>query len=178
MSGRDRIVVRLALPFALVSALLASATAFRPARGADLLETNPDSTLTITLQHIEGVPIGLDEAQRMALAQATTVREAEARMRAAKGSLRHESGAFDPELFLDADRAGVDQPTASPFSGGDSLPSGASLVRTTQTTASTGARVTLPVGTEVTASIKAVRRLPMSNTDSCAAGTIEIVAAT
>jgi outer membrane protein TolC len=147
--------VRLAL--VLVSISVICAAAGDPARAADLLETNPDSTLSLTLQHIEGVPMGLDEAQRLALIQATTVREAEARMHAAKGALRHESGAFDPELFLDADRIGVDQPTASPFSGGDSLPSGASVLRTTQTTASTGARVTLPTGTELSASINTTK---------------------
>jgi outer membrane protein TolC len=127
------------------------------ARAVDLVEANPDSTLTITLQRIEGVPIGLEDAQRQALVQATNVREAEAQMHAARGALRHESGAFDPELFLDADRAGADQPTASPFSGGDSLPSGASLLRTTQTTASTGARVTLPTGTQLSASLIATK---------------------
>ncbi len=123
------------------------------ARAAELLETNPDSTLTITIQKIEGVQISLEEAQKLALIQATGVRDAEAAMRAARGALRHESGAFDPELFLDADRTGVEQPTASPFSGGAPLPSGATVVKTTQTTASTGARVTLPTGTELSASL-------------------------
>jgi len=138
----------LLLPLAFALALAPHAAA-----AADLLETNPDSTLTVTIQKIEGAPISLDDAQRMALIQATRVREAEAAMRAARGTLRHESGAFDPELFLDAHRAGVDQPTASPFSGGDSLPSGASVVRTTQTQTSTGARVKLPTGTELSASL-------------------------
>jgi outer membrane protein TolC len=125
-----------------------------PAGAAEpLLETNPDSTLSITIQKIEGVQISLEEAQKLALIQATGVRDAEAAMRAARGALRHESGAFDPELFLDADRTGIEQPTASPFTGGDSLPSGATLVKTTQTTASTGARVTLPTGTELSASL-------------------------
>src|SRR5258705_991540 len=143
----------LLLPLAFALALAPHAAA-----AADLLETNPDSTLTVTIQKIEGAPISLDDAQRMALIQATRVREAEAAMRAARGTLRHESGAFDPELFLDAHRVGIDQPTASPFSGGDSLPSGASVVRTTQTTASTGAWVPLPPGTHLTASLNTVKR--------------------
>ncbi len=159
MSHMERFALK--LPHALAAGLLAAALSamatVQPVRAADLLEANPDSTLSLTIQKIEGVPISLEESQNRALIQATTVREAEAQMHAARGSLRHESGAFDPELFLNADRAGVDQPTASPFTGGDSLPSGASLVRTTQTTASTGARVTLPTGTQFSASILATK---------------------
>jgi len=121
------------------------------------LGANPDSVLTLTIQQLKGTPITLSDSQRLAEDQATDVRAARAQMHAAHGALRHESGAFDPELFFDADRTGSDQPTASPFSGGDSLPSGASLVRTTTTTASTGARVTLPTGTELTASLNATK---------------------
>jgi outer membrane protein TolC len=142
-----------------VAALLlaaGSAAAQTPPRTPDL-ETNPDSTLTLTIQQMAGSPIALEDAQKMALVQATDVRTAEAAMHAAHGALRHESGAFDPELFLIADRVGADQPVASPFSGGDSLPSGASLLHTTTTTASTGARVTLPTGTELSASLHATK---------------------
>ena len=121
------------------------------------LGANPDSLLTITIQQIPGSAIALEDAQRMAADQATDVRAARAQMHAAHRALRHESGAFDPELFFDADRVGTDQPTTSPFSDGDSLPSGASLVRTTTTTASTGARVTLPPGTEITAALNATK---------------------
>jgi outer membrane protein TolC len=155
MSQPERIAAQGALYRPAWTLLFALAFALAPhaASAAELLETNPDSTLTVTIQKIEGAPISLDEAQRLALIQATRVREAEAAMRAARGTLRHESGAFDPELFFDAHRPGIDQPTASPFSGGDSLPSGASVVRTTQTQASTGARVKLPTGTELSASL-------------------------
>ena len=159
MSRTQRFVPRqITLRAVTILAALAACSVSAQARADVFLEANPDSTLSITIQKIEGVPVSLEESQRLALAQATSVREAEARMHAAHGALRHESGAFDPELFLVADRAGVDQPTASSFSGGDSLPSGASLVRTTQTTASTGARVTLPTGTELKASLLAVKR--------------------
>ncbi len=156
MSNTDRnLVCRIPLAAAL---LLSCALVGKPARAADLLESNPDSTLTITIQKIEGVPISLEEVQRLALQQSTPVRDAEAAMRASRGALRHESGAFDPELFLDAQRTGVDQPTASPFSGGTPLPSGATLVRSTQTGASTGARIKLPTGTEFEASVLATKR--------------------
>ena len=156
MSRMDRFALKSLAGLAAL-ACLALLPAVRAARAADLVEANPDSTLTLTLERIEGVPIGLEDAQRQALVQATSVREAEASMLAARGSLRHESGAFDPELFLKADRVHTNLATGSPFSGGDSLPSGASLLRTTQTTASTGARVTLPTGTELSASINTTK---------------------
>ena len=156
MSRSERIAARRRLCWPALTLLFALAP--HPAGAAVLLETNPDSTLTVTIQKIEGAPISLDEALRLALIQATRVREAEAAMRAARGALRHESGAFDPELFLDANRTGVEQPTASPFSGGAPLPSGATLVKTTQTQASTGARVTLPTGTELSASLLTTKR--------------------
>ena len=144
-----------ALPIFVIAMLLAPA----PAGAADVfLEQNPDSTLAIAIQKIEGTPITLEDALQKALVQETSVREADASMRAARGTLRHESGAFDPELFFDASRTGIDQPSASPFSGGDTLASGVSVVRTTQTTTTTGARVTLPTGTELSASLLATRR--------------------
>jgi outer membrane protein TolC len=158
MSRVDRRALNALLLVALAAGALSSpapAQTGNPPARPEL--TNPDSTLAITLQQIPGSPIGLEDAQKMALVQATDVRTAEAVMHAARGALRHESGAFDPELFLDADRVGVEQPTASPFSGGDSLPSGASLLRTTTTRASTGARVKLPTGTELTASLLATK---------------------
>jgi outer membrane protein len=146
----------------IVTAALALAAGFAaaqtpgPVRTPDL-ESNPDSTLTLTIQQIAGAPLGLADAQAMALLQATDVRSAEAVMRAARGALRHESGAFDPELFFEADRVGVEQQAASFFVAGDSLPSGATLIRSTTTTASTGARVTLPTGTELTAAVNATK---------------------
>ena len=154
MSRMDRYVLKSLLA---ALACLALAAVAPPAQAADLVEANPDSTLMITLQRLEGFPIGLEDAQRQALVQATAVREAEASMLAARGSLRHQSGAFDPELFFTADRTHTNLASGSPFSGGDSLPSGASLLRTTQTTASTGARVTLPTGTQLSATLNATK---------------------
>ena len=153
-------VLRAVFSLALLGAIHGADTASAqlPARTPDPLLTNPDSTLTLAIQKIEGVPITLSEAQRLTLIQATSVREAEAAMRAARGTLRHESGAFDPEIFFDADRTGVDQPTASSFSGGDTLPSGVAVLRSTQTSANTGARITLPTGTELSASLLATKR--------------------
>ena len=97
MSRSERIAARRRLCWPALTLLFALAP--HPAGAAVLLETNPDSTLTVTIQKIEGAPISLDEALRLALIQATRVREAEAAMRAARGALRHESGAF-PGLIL------------------------------------------------------------------------------
>ncbi|TMQ47128.1 MAG: hypothetical protein E6K71_10865, partial [Candidatus Eisenbacteria bacterium] len=111
-----------------VFAFLLLALISSSAGAADVfLEQNPDSTLAIAIQKIEGTPITLEDALQKALVQETSVREADASMRAARGTLRHESGAFDPELFFDASRTGIDQPSASPFSGGDTLASGVSV---------------------------------------------------
>jgi len=115
-------------------------------RAAVTLETNIDSTLTLALQKIQGVPLTLEEATNAALQQSTTVRDADAALRAARGSLRRERGAFDPEIFAASVRSGVDQPTASPFAG-------AAVLQTDRTDTEAGGRVRLPAGTELSASL-------------------------
>lgn len=114
---------------------------------AILLESNPDSALTIALSQITGAPLTLAEAEASALEQATDVREARGALLAARGAMRSEKGAFDPELFAEVSRTESDAPTASPFSG-------ASVLRTKGLLASGGARVTLPTGTELTAALQ------------------------
>jgi outer membrane protein TolC len=111
---------------------------------------SPDSALTIALSQITGAPLTLAEAEAAAMEQATDVREARGAFLAARGTMRSEKGAFDPELFAEISRNETDTPTASPFSG-------ASLIRGKQAFASGGARVTLPTGTELTASIQSTR---------------------
>lgn len=116
---------------------------------AILLESNPDSALTIALSQIVGAPLTLAEAVADALDQATEVREARGALMAARGAMRSEKGAFDPELFAEIARTEKETPSASPFS--------ATLVRSKEALASGGARVTLPTGTELTASIRTTR---------------------
>ena len=118
-------------------------------RAAVTLETNPDSTLTLALQKIQGVPLTLGEAMTAALQQATAVRDAEAALRAARGVMRRERGAFDPEIFATTLRSGVDQPTASPFAGAAVL----KTEKTEKTDTQAGGRVRLPTGTELSASL-------------------------
>jgi outer membrane protein TolC len=72
---------------------------------------------------------------------------AAAEMRAARGAARRERGAFDPELFADVNHVDQEQPSSSVFTG----------TQLRETTASGGARITLPFGTRVSASLDAVR---------------------
>ncbi|HSQ61525.1 MAG TPA: TolC family protein [Acidobacteriota bacterium] len=121
-----------------------------PAVRGILLAENPDSALTIALSQIGGAPLPLAEAVTAALDQATDVREARGAMLAARGAMRAEKGAFDPELFAEISRTEEDAPTSSPFSG-------ASVLETKALAASTGARVTLPIGTELSASLQTAK---------------------
>src|SRR5262245_57159457 len=61
---------------------------------------SPDSSLQEILNALTGTPLTLDQAVQYALKNATSVRKAEAAFLAAGGSLRKESGQFDPQLFF------------------------------------------------------------------------------
>ncbi|MCB0290244.1 MAG: hypothetical protein KDH97_08300, partial [Calditrichaeota bacterium] len=71
---------------------------------------NPDSALQVKLAQIGGEKIRLERAVSLALENASAVREARARLRAAQGAVRREKGGFDPELFLSLERSGNDTP--------------------------------------------------------------------
>lgn len=111
------------------------------------LAANPDSALARALAEIEGESLSLERAVDAALKGSTTVRSAEAALRSARGSARRERGLFDPELFAEWNRIDEEQPSSSVFVG----------TKLDQTTASGGARVTLPFGTRLSASLDAVR---------------------
>lgn len=113
-------------------------------------QINPDSALVKTLKQIEGTSISLDEAVNLALENATISREAKAALEASVGNLRSEKGGFDPELYFETQLRKDDQPTASPFSG-------ASVLSTREASATAGARMRLPIGTELEASLNASR---------------------
>ena len=99
------------------------------------------------MAEIEGQPLSLADALGQALQGSTDVRIAAARLRAARGAARRERGAFDPELFADINHLDQESPSSSVFSG--------TSLQTTTT--SGGARVTLPFGTQLRASLDAVR---------------------
>jgi outer membrane protein len=127
-------------------------TAARPQPGATgpALESSPDSALARALGLIEGEPLPLEAAVQAALRHASRARGAADAVLAARGAWRRERGAFDPELFADASRTRDDVPSASPFAG-------ASVLRPDVITGTAGARLTLPFGTEVSATLNSVR---------------------
>ena len=113
-------------------------------------QINPDSALVRTLKQIKGTTISLEETVNLALENATIAREAKATLESAMGNLRSEKGGFDPELYIETELKKDDSPTASPFSG-------ASVLSTKEASASAGARMKTPIGTELEASLNASR---------------------
>jgi outer membrane protein TolC len=155
----DRSSVAVRPAFAILFLLLAGpaagaadrvAAADRAPDALILLGANPDSALVIALESIEGVPLALTEAIAGALERDTDVRRARGALLVARGAMRAEKGAFDPELFAEISRTEEDSPTASPFSGAD-------VLETKVSAASAGARVRLPFGTEVAAGLQTAK---------------------
>jgi outer membrane protein len=111
---------------------------------------SPDSALTMTLNKIQGTQLSLRQAEQSALKNATSVHMAEASYLAARGSVRQERGAFDPELFVNLSQIDQKEPTASFFSG-------APILHEKQTMSSSGLRMHLPTGTNVELALNTVR---------------------
>lgn len=126
---------------------------------ADLDPINPDSALVATLATIEGTPLRLQEAEDAALAQAASVLIARSELDAARAIVVREQGSYDPGVFLSVIRSGNDVPSSSPFSG-------APVLEQDQTSAQTGVRVQLPIGTQLEASVSAIRLESNSNFSS------------
>ncbi|MGE5693100.1 MAG: hypothetical protein ACM3YF_04900, partial [Candidatus Zixiibacteriota bacterium] len=78
----------------------------------ELLETNPDSALALTLAQFEGSFLSLEKAKQEAMKHATSVQEARAALKAAGGTHRREKGVFDPELFAEGEKSRFRQPSA------------------------------------------------------------------
>jgi outer membrane protein len=117
---------------------------------------NPDSLLAQALGQIQGTPLSLQQALEQALRGSTAAREAQADLASALGTLRTERGTFDPELFGQAQTSSTDQPTASPFGGAD-------VLTTKGRMASGGTRIRLRTGTQLSASLEAVRTVTNSS---------------
>jgi outer membrane protein TolC len=109
--------------------------------------TNPDSAVARALAAIRGTPISLADAVQASLKGSTNVMTASAELGAAKGTARRERGAFDPELFANWNHLDQETPSSSVFSG----------TKLKETDASGGARITLPFGTRLSASLDAIR---------------------
>ena len=116
----------------------------------------PDSSLAATIDTLSGIPLPLDQAIQQALKNSTAVRQAEAAYLAARGVVRREAGAFDPELFFNANYLDQDDPTASVFSG-------ASTLLTKTTTTQSGIRINLPTGTDFELSLNTTKFESNSN---------------
>jgi len=115
-----------------------------------LVPASPDSALTEALAQLPGESLRLAEAVARAAGQATETRVAEAQLNAARQAVRREKGVFDPELFGAADWSGADTPSASLFAGAD-------VLETTTSRYEAGARIRLPLGTELSASVNSLR---------------------
>lgn len=117
---------------------------------AQIQPADPDSALLKIIEQLEGDSLSLENAIAEALKNATSVREAEAAYFAARATVRREKGYFDPEFFASFDHEDIQSPTASFFAG-------APILETQSTTARTGLRMELPIGTELEASLNSVR---------------------
>jgi outer membrane protein len=112
--------------------------------------TQPDSTLQAILGQIDGTPLQLRDAVDQSLQSAASVKIAEASLNSAGGSVRRESGMFDPQLFFDLTYLDQKIPTASFFSG-------APVLSTQQTLSQSGLRLGLPTGTQIELSVNTTR---------------------
>jgi len=142
---RVRLPVFLVLIINIIFVICTNQTAAAQIKPAD-----PDSALLKIIEQLEGDPLSLEKAIAEALKNATSVREAEAAYHAARATVRREKGFFDPEFFASLDYEDGKSPTASFFAG-------APILETQSTTAQTGLRMELPIGTELEASLNTVR---------------------
>ena len=109
-------------------------------------EARPDSALNEALLRVEGEPLSLEEVVSAAIQQSTLAHDARAALASARGSLTQQRGRFDPELFGEIMKSDEKLPTASPFSG-------AAVLHPVATRGEAGARMRLPIGTELSASV-------------------------
>jgi outer membrane protein TolC len=110
----------------------------------------PDSAIARVAESIEGDRLSLEDALARGIENATRLKEAEAFESATKGTVRREKGIFDPILFADMERAGIDQRATSPFEG-------AEVLENESTNFSAGARMKFSFGTELEASLDATK---------------------
>lgn len=113
---------------------------------AQIRAVNPDSSLQTILSNLKGTRLNLETATKYALEGATEVRIAEARYLAARGTVRRESGLFDPELFLSLTHEDIESPNVSVFTGDN----------VATTSMRSGLRIDLPVGTQLEAALNVV----------------------
>jgi len=111
---------------------------------------NPDSALQTILRGLPGTRITLRQAEQSAADNATNVRTSEAVYMASEGSVRRESGTYDPVLFFNINRLDNHSPTSSFFTG-------APVLATQQTASNGGISLNLPIGTHIEADLTTSR---------------------
>lgn len=109
-------------------------------------EANPDSALAVALAKIEGSPIPLESAVRMAMEESASIREAGAELASARAAVRREKGAFDPALVGTGQRTSTEIRPSSPFAGSTKVTAG-----------SAGLLLHLPTGADVGVSMNATK---------------------
>jgi outer membrane protein TolC len=109
-----------------------------------------DSAIALELAELPGHPITLEDAQAIAQQGATRIRISRADAEAAKSEVRSRRGSYDPELYGDLERSSAEVPTAFFFAGAD-------VLMLDSTTGEAGVRWRAPLGTELSASLNAVR---------------------
>lgn len=119
------------------------------------LDASPDSSLAAVLLALPGEPVSLRDLLAAAATEAVAARLAEADWAAATATLRRERGGFDPELFGSASWTSDDKLSASLFAG-------APVLRNDTAAFEAGARMTLPIGTELSASLSTTRSVSNS----------------
>ncbi len=129
----------------LTAPALAQPTAFPPLARAVL-----DSAVTAELTSLPGAPLALDEARALARGGSTQLRIADATADAARGALRSERGGYQPELYGEGRVSRDEAPATNPFSG-------VAVETNEQTRGEAGVRWRAPLGTEIEASLNAVR---------------------
>jgi outer membrane protein TolC len=112
--------------------------------------SDPDSSLVELVHALPGTSLTLQRATALAGATSPSVRAAAAVHDAALGSLRHEGGAFDPVFKLGWDYVDQKLPSASFFAGAD-------VLHTAQGTGVAGLSWVSPIGTNIEATLSAVR---------------------
>lgn len=159
-SARPAWALAAALTWTLALALASAPTAAAQTSPAQsILAANPDSALTAVLAELPGQRLLLADAIAQAAQAAAVGRIAAADLVAAQQAVRREKGSFDPELFGRAGWSGADTPSASLFAGAD-------VLETETTDLTGGARILLPIGTELSASLNSLRTT--SNSDFAA----------
>jgi len=111
---------------------------------------NPDSALQIILNNLQGEKLTLAQAQENARKNSTSLKQTEAVYMATLGTLHSERGSFDPVFFFNLNHIDQKVPTASFFSG-------ASVLATKETDASTGLQLNLQTGTQLELAINSTR---------------------